>query len=309
MVLQQAFGKKVRLVAVSCFCIALLARIGTMPSTEVSAHADTKKAEKILSDISSLVSDINKRHAAEEAAAAEASGPLLGAGGGQTDDEPVITPHAPVPPPHVKGLIVLFSGKSEEIAANWRKNGSDQPAAWELKDDGAMESHGGDIVSKQDFRDFQLHVEFKVPFRPGKHGQERGNSGVGLQAHYEIQVLDSYGFKEPGSGDCGAVYSQHAPLVNACRPPMNWQTYDITFRAPRFGADGMRTAKARVTVIQNGVVVQDNQEIEGPTGIQGDRPIDKPGPIYLQDHGNPVWFRNVWVLPLPEEGATHYEPK
>src|SRR5439155_5636782 len=111
---------------------------------------------------------------------------------------------------------------------------------------------GGYIVTKQYFTDFQLHVEFKVPYMPDKKGQERGNSGVGLQSHYEIQVLDSYGFKEPGTGDCGAVYSQAAPLVNACRPPLEWQTYDITFHAARFDTDGKKTANARVTVFQNG---------------------------------------------------------
>lgn len=214
----------------------------------------------------------------------------------------------PVPPPNSPDVIVLFSGKQAEIDANWRKNMSTQPAAWKAVD-GVMRSAGGDIVTKQDFTDFQLHLEFKVPYRPDKHGQERGNSGVGLQSHYEIQILDSSGWKEPGAGDCGAVYSQYAPLVNACKPPLSWQTYDITFRAPRFDEAGKMTEKARVTVIQNGLIVQNNQEIKGPTGIGGDRAIDKPGPIYLQDHGNPVEFRNIWIRPLPTTSVTHYEPR
>ena len=170
-------------------------------------------------------------------------------------------------------------------------------------------SGGGDIVSKQDFTDFQLHVEFKIPFEPGSKDQGRGNSGVGLQSHYEIQVLNSYGYARPGKGDCGAVYSQFAPLVNATRPPETWQTYDITFRAPRFGEDAKVSEKARVTVVHNGITVQNNQEINGPTGIGGDRPLDKPGPIYLQDHGHAVQFRNIWVLPLPDKGSDKYESR
>ena len=223
-------------------------------------------------------------------------------------ERPAIVDIQPAAAPKVEGLVTLFSGKQEEVAANWRKNFGTQDAAWKVRD-GAMQSGGGDIVSKQDFTDFQLHIEFKIPYEPGSKDQGRGNSGVGLQSHYEIQVLNSYGYARPGKGDCGAVYSQYAPLVNASRPPENWQTYDITFRAPRFGDDGKISEKARVTVVQNGVTVQNNQEINGPTGIQGDRPIDKPGPIYLQDHGHAVQFRNIWVLPLPAKGSDRYESR
>ena len=211
----------------------------------------------------------------------------------------------PVRPP--ANAIVLFSGKPEEVAQNWRKNFSTVDAAWPVKD-GAMQVKGGDIVSKQEFVDFQLHVEFKVPYVPNEKGQGRGNSGVGLQSHYEIQVLDSSGWATPGMGDCGAVYNQAAPLVNACKPPLQWQTYDITFRAPRF-KDGKLTEKARVTVLLNGLLVQNNTEIQGPTGIGGDRALDKPGPIYLQDHSHPVQYRNIWVIPLPTEGSKSYDPK
>ena len=211
----------------------------------------------------------------------------------------------PVPPP--PGAIVLFSGKPEEMAANWRKFGSTTDADWGVVK-GAMVSQKGNIVSKQEFTDFLLHVEFKVPYVPEGKGQGRGNSGVGLQSWYEIQVLDSSGLKIPGTGDCGAVYNQAAPLVNACKPPLSWQTYDIIFRAPRF-VDGKLTEKARVTVLQNGILVQNNTEIQGATGIRGDRPIDKPGPIYLQDHHNPTEFRQIWVVPLPTEGSKSYDPK
>lgn len=211
----------------------------------------------------------------------------------------------PVPPP--PGAVVLFSGKGEEVAKNWRMFGTEKDGEWKVVK-GAMVSQKGNIVSKQEFTDFLLHVEFKVPYVPNEKGQGRGNSGVGLQGWYEIQVLDSSGLKLPGTGDCGAVYSQAAPLVNACKPPLSWQTYDIIFRAPRF-VDGKLTEKARVTVFQNGILVQNNTEIQGATGIRGDRPIDKPGPIYLQDHHNPTEFRQIWVVPLPTEGSKSYEPK
>ena len=209
---------------------------------------------------------------------------------------------APEREPH---KMVLFSGQEAELKQNWLKRGSDEPAAWKIEN-GAMVSGGGDIVTKEKFTDFQLHVEFRVPYMPNEHGQARGNSGVGLQARYEIQILDSYGIADPGSGDCGAVYSQAAPLFNACKPPREWQTYDITFRAPRFDAGGNKTANARVMVFQNGIPVQNNQEITGPTGLQIDEDFDKPGPVLLQDHGDKMEFRNVWVIPLPLQGASHY---
>ncbi len=208
-------------------------------------------------------------------------------------------------PPAVKGVVVLFSGKAQEVGTNWLKHGSTENASWKVKD-GAMVAGGGDIVSKQKFTDFQLHVEFKVPLMPDKQGQARGNSGVFMQGRYEIQVLDSYGVPNPGSGDCGAVYGKAAPLLKAYKPPREWQTYDIIFRAPRFDAGGTQTEKARVSVMLNGVVIQNNTIIPEPTWGEDFGPLNEPGPIVLQDHGNPVEFRNVWVLPLPTEGAQHY---
>jgi hypothetical protein len=203
--------------------------------------------------------------------------------------------------------LVLFSGKPEELREHWLRRSSGQPAAWKI-DNGAMVAGGGDIVTRQQFQDFLLHVEFRVPFMPNAHGQARGNSGIGLHGRYEIQVLDSYGIADPGSGDCGAVYDQAAPLFNACKPPLEWQTYDISFRAPRFDDGGKVVENPRVTVVQNGTLVQNNQEIKRMTGIQSSqyREMAPTGPIVLQDHGNPVQFRNVWVLPLPPHGALHY---
>jgi hypothetical protein len=209
--------------------------------------------------------------------------------------------------PDLPGLIVLYSGKPEQLAQNWQfPDGS--AADWKIDGD-AIESQHRDIVTKQKFMDFVLHVEFKVPLMPNAHGQERGNSGVGLQSRYEVQVLDSYGFAEPGTGDCGALYSQAAPLFNACKKPLEWQTYDIVFRAPRFDAAGTKTEMARATVFQNGILVQNNQEIHGPTGINDGRPESEPGSVLLQYHHNTVQYRNIWIVPLPSHGATHYEPR
>lgn len=213
----------------------------------------------------------------------------------------------PMPIPKDPHVIVLFSGKESELRDNWVRQGSDQAPTWEVKD-GAMTTRQASIATKQKFKDFQLHVEFKVPYMPEAHGQERGNSGIGLLATYEIQVLDSLGFKEPGSGDCGAVYSQFAPLVNACKPPLQWQSYDISFHSAVFDADGKVTQKPHVTVFQNGICVQNNQEINGGTGIGGRKDVPE-GPIILQFHNNTVQFRNVWIVPLAPEGAKHYEPR
>jgi hypothetical protein len=203
------------------------------------------------------------------------------------------------------GSFALFSGKQEDVTNNWTTRNPNQPAPWKVQD-GAMVTSGTDICSKQKFTDFELHVEFKEPYLPDKHGQERGNSGVFLQGRYEIQVLDSYGVSDPGKGDCGAVYNQAAPLVKAYKPPLQWQTYDIVFRAPRFDSNGNKTENARVTVLLNGIAVQNNTEITGATGGEMNRDYNQPGPIMLQYHNNTVEFRNVWVLPLPLKGVDHY---
>lgn len=209
----------------------------------------------------------------------------------------------PAPPP--PNAIVLFDGRD---TSHWVRARTEQPISWPVAD-GAMTSRGGTIESKETFEDCLLHVEFMVPDMPNASGQGKGNSGVGLQGRYEIQVLDSYGWKTPGKGDCGAVYSQAAPLVNACKPPLQWQTYEIVFRAPRYDAAGIQTEKPRVTVFQNGALIQNNFEIQGGTGIE--RPGDdfsKPGPLQLQDHGNAVKYRNIWMIRLPREGSDQYAP-
>jgi hypothetical protein len=151
-------------------------------------------------------------------------------------------------------------------------------------------------VSKEKFKDFTLHAEFLLPYRPAARGQERGNSGVYLQDRYECQVLDSFGLKGENN-ECGGFYQQFAPSVNMCLPPLEWQTYDIDFTAAKFDETGKKTAKATATVRHNGVVIQDHIELAKPTpggGLTGKDNAD-PGPIQLQGHGNPVFYRNIWI--------------
>jgi hypothetical protein len=153
-------------------------------------------------------------------------------------------------------------------------------------------------VSQQKFTDFELHVEFRTPFMPTATGQKRGNSGVYLQGRYEVQVLDSYGL-EGLDDECGGIYKVAAPLVNMCAPPLQWQTYDITFHAPRFDEDSNKTENARLTVLHNGVKIHNNLEVPGPTGGPLDQNVYEPGGIFLQEHGNRVQYRNIWVLESP----------
>jgi hypothetical protein len=207
----------------------------------------------------------------------------------------------PVEPP--PGAVVLFNGTD---LANWHTRDG-KPAGWEVSDGVMTVVRGtGDIVTDEKFTDFYLHVEWMEPDMPDATGQGKGNSGVYLQGRYEIQVLDSYGIEPPGRGDCGAIYDQFAPLVNACKPALQWQTYDLVFRAARLDESGDVTSQARITAIQNGKVIQNNVEVQGPTGGAMDEDVGEPGPLLLQDHGNPVKYRNVWILPLPIKGADKY---
>ena len=199
--------------------------------------------------------------------------------------------------------VVLFDGKD---LSNWTKLDGEAPA-WEIAD-GAMTvtAGGGDIVTRERFTDFLLHLEFMTPDMPDATGQAKGNSGVFLQGRYEIQVLDSYGIDVPGKGDCGAIYNQFASLVNACKPPLEWQTYDVIFRAARVGESGGIEENARVTVLQNEAVIQNNVQLLGATGGATDEDAAEPGPLRLQDHGNPVKYRNIWIAPLPLKGSDVY---
>lgn len=151
------------------------------------------------------------------------------------------------------------------------------------------------------YRDFRLHAEFRLPFKPHATGQARGNSGFYLQSRYEVQVLDSFGL-EGLANECGGLYKIKAPDVNMCLPPLQWQTYDLEFHSPRFDDAGMKVENARITVWQNGVLVQNDFRIPNKTGA-GRPEGPKPLPTKIQDHGNPVVFRNIWLIPLEGSGT------
>jgi hypothetical protein len=200
----------------------------------------------------------------------------------------------------LSGAVVLLPftpGKAPDASA-WKGG------AWKPQEDGSLQCDPGkgSILSKQNFGDMKLHLEFWLPLMADSFGQGRANSGVIINNLYEVQVLDSFGLV-PSMGDCGAIYSQARPRVNASLPPEHWQTYDITFRAPRMNADGTVKEKARVSVELNGIKVQDNVAIEGATA--GHEPGKPPanaatGPLQLQDHGNRVRYRNVWLVELKD---------
>lgn len=194
--------------------------------------------------------------------------------------------------------ILLFSGND---LSKWEsvKGGA---AAWTLSE-GAMtvKPGAGGIRTKDGFGDCQLHVEWRTPAVVKGEGQGRGNSGIFLMNRYELQVLDSYNNTTYSNGQAGSIYKQHIPLANACRPPGEWQSYDVIFTAPRFYEDGRLKSAARITVIHNGVLVQNNVEIWGQTEYIGIPQYGKHSdrePLMLQDHDNPVSYRNIWIRPL-----------
>ncbi len=200
----------------------------------------------------------------------------------------------PGPPP--SDAIVLFDGKD---LAQWRGSNG-RLARWDVKDGVMTVNQTGSITTTNSFGDCQLHVEWATPAEVKGEGQGRGNSGIILQGRYEVQVLDSYNNKTYFNGQAGALYNQYAPLVNACRKPGEWQTYDIIFHAPRFDDQGAASKPGTVTVLQNGVLVQDNVEIKGPTAQKPPkyRPHPLKQPLTLQDHHAPVRFRNIWIREL-----------
>jgi hypothetical protein len=182
----------------------------------------------------------------------------------------------------------------------WQMSNGGAPVTWPIKD-GVLQSGKGMIETKEQFSDFQLHVEFATPKEVKGTGQGRGNSGVFLLGQFEVQVLDSYQNQTYPDGQASAMYGQYPPLVNASRGPGEWQTYDIIFTAPRFNGSGTLEKPAVVTVLHNGVVVHNATAFQGPTEhkvIKPYLPANAKGPIRLQDHGNPVHFRNIWIRPL-----------
>lgn len=209
-----------------------------------------------------------------------------------------VDPGGPGQPP--SDAIVLFNG--QDLSQWLGKDGG--PAAWAVEHgDMVCKTGTGSIHTKRNFRSFQLHVEFSTPDQRGAKGQARGNSGVYLQGRYELQVLDSYRNPTYADGSAGAIYQQSAPAVNASRPPETWQAYDIVFHAPECYGDRF-VSPGSVTVLHNGVLIQDNFVFKGPTpgGRGGD--VCSPGPILLQDHVHEdveetaLRYRNIWIRPL-----------
>ncbi len=235
----------------------------------------------------------------------------------QTGDPKLTEVYSPVPPVVTPGkscgdapsdAVILFNGKNLDL---WRSaNDTTKPANWTVADGILTVSKtAGNIQTRQSFTDYQLHIEWRIPANITGTGQARGNSGVFLasigpgDAGYELQVLDSYHNDTYTNGQAASIYKQSIPLANACRMPGEWQTYDVIWTAPRFNDDGSLKSAARVTVLHNGVLVQNNYELTGATLYIG-KPFYKkhgPAPIKLQAHGDksePISYRNIWVRPL-----------
>jgi hypothetical protein len=205
----------------------------------------------------------------------------------------VVTPgKADSDPP--SDAIVLFDGKE---LSKWNKGEN-----WEIKD-GVATSRKSDITTKDTFGDCQLHIEFATPEKVSGSGQGRGNSGVYMMTKYEIQILDSYNNPTYFDGQCASIYKQTPPMVNACRKPGEWQSYDIVFNVPKFAEDGKVLKPAYATVIQNGILVQNHYELIGGTFYDQPAHYEKHAekmPILLQFHGNPVKFRNIWIREIKQ---------
>lgn len=197
------------------------------------------------------------------------------------------------------GAIVLLpfeEGKPTNLDAWTSMDGKGTP--WTIMPDGSVQVKGGNVRTKQDYGSIQLHIEFRCPYMPAARGQGRGNSGVYMQSRYETQVLDSFGLA-PKDNECGGIYSVGAPKTIASLPPGRWQTYDITFIVPGV-TDGKITKPALMTVIHNGVKIHENVKVDHTTTAGVGGPAVTPAPLMLQDHGNPVRFRNTWLVELKD---------
>jgi len=209
---------------------------------------------------------------------------------------PIVTPGKNNAPP--SDATVLYRGPQDII--NWVEDNGN-PVRWKAEDSLTVTERTGSIKTKQPFGDVQLHIEWRSPSEVKGTGQGRGNSGIFLMGKYEVQVLDSYDNETYPNGQAASVYKQHIPLVNASTPPGTWQTYDIFFQAPKFNADSTLSTPGYVTVVHNGVLVQNHVELKGPTEYIG-KPVYKyhnsKMPLGLQNHGNPVSYRNIWIREL-----------
>jgi len=253
--------------------------------------------------IATTASALNVLQAAEHPPVGYTDTPMLPGGKWHVHDpnrpQPtVVTPGTPTTPGKAPSdAIVLFDGKD---LSKWR-TAEGKPAPWNVQDGIIIcNPKSGDVFTKEEFGDVQLHIEFATPTPPKGESQERGNSGVFLFGRYELQVLDSYQNRTYADGGCASVYGQYPPLVNASRPPGEWQTYDVVFTAPRF-KDGKLESPAYITVFHNGILVQNHSEILGASGhkvLAKYAPHGPKGPIKLQDHGNTTRYRNIWVRPL-----------
>ena len=216
------------------------------------------------------------------------------------DPEVLIVTPGKTPANAPSDAIVLFDG--ENLEDEWTNNNGKNPK-WKVANGCVTVIRGkGIIKTKRVFNDFQLHIEWRSPEEVEGENQGRGNSGVFLQGIYEVQILDNYKNRTYRNGQAGSIYKQYSPLVNACKEPGEWQTYDIIYTAPRFNDNGTFFTQPRVTVLHNGVLIQNNVKLRGPTEYIGipEYKIKKHGvgPIILQDHGNPVSYRNIWIREL-----------
>ena len=195
--------------------------------------------------------------------------------------------------------VMLFTGGADQIATNFYKRYTKKDGDWTIEGDVATPNKD-DLTSKMEFGDCYVHAEFKCAVDANGKSVGEGNSGIGLQGRYEVQIYDSYGNPNPTAIDIGAFFSQKGPIANPSKKPGEWQKMDIIFRAPRLDGGGTVVEKPRATVFLNGVLVQNNNEFNGPTGIQygENKGMPKTGPIILQGDHSPVSFRNVWVAPL-----------
>lgn len=200
------------------------------------------------------------------------------------------------PPDGAVVLLPFEPGKPTSLDAWCSMDG--KPAPWKVLGDGSIQVDGGNIRTRKDMGDVQLHVEFRCPYMPKDRGQGRGNSGVYLHSRYEVQVLDSFGL-EPRDNECGGIYSVGSPKVIASLPPGRWQTYDVTFHSPEV-ADGKITKPAVLTVRHNGVLIHENVKADHVTTAGVGGPVVSPAPLMIQDHGNAVRYRNIWYTELKD---------